>query len=323
MEQQGAVGELDGALRVMGDDDERAAALAQLRELVGQAVGGDLVEAGEGLVEQQEVGVVDEAAGDRDTLRGAAGHGVDTADPPPPRGRARRAARPARRGIGRRPWRRAAKARFSRARELAVEQGRVADVADRGRAAISRERIRSRPLIVDRDGLEASGRGLREAGEDAEPGALARAVRAEDGDGFAGRDLEIDARQRPHPAESLLDARAREAESTQAPASRRPGQAPRRSSHRSARPGPAARRSSDRSGRRSWRPWSRAREPASPGSWRSPSPLRSRRSARSLPPARRAGARWPGLGARRASPCSRLPSSLPVSKSCSRSAIAT
>jgi hypothetical protein len=61
-----------GLLEVVGGDDDGAALVGQRPDQRFQALGAGAVEAGEGLVEEQDLGVLDEAAGDQDALALAA-----------------------------------------------------------------------------------------------------------------------------------------------------------------------------------------------------------------------------------------------------------
>ena len=72
-----AVAQLLRLIHVVGRDDERHAGLLEPEQLVPQHVAGLRVEAGGRLVEQQQVGVVDQAAGDREAALHAAGQVLD------------------------------------------------------------------------------------------------------------------------------------------------------------------------------------------------------------------------------------------------------
>ena len=71
------VAELLGLVHVVGGDHQRDAGLLEPEQLVPQHVAGLRVEAGGGLVEQQQVGAVDQAAGDREPALHAAGEVLD------------------------------------------------------------------------------------------------------------------------------------------------------------------------------------------------------------------------------------------------------
>ena len=72
-----AVAQLLGLVHVVGRQDERHAALLEPVEAVPQQVPRLRVEAGRRLVEEQQVGLVDEAAGDRQAALHAARHVLD------------------------------------------------------------------------------------------------------------------------------------------------------------------------------------------------------------------------------------------------------
>ena len=75
-EHEDAVGEEDGFLDVVGDDEHRlggeVGAAPQLEELAAEVLGGEDVEGGERLVHEERVGFDDERAGEADALAHAA-----------------------------------------------------------------------------------------------------------------------------------------------------------------------------------------------------------------------------------------------------------
>jgi hypothetical protein len=63
-----AIGKLDGAPRIVGDDDEGSTALSLFSQTQGQSRCGSFVEASEGLIEKQHPRPVNDRASDRQAL---------------------------------------------------------------------------------------------------------------------------------------------------------------------------------------------------------------------------------------------------------------
>ena len=72
-----SVGELVGLLEVVGGEEDRFVLLFELLEEISDGAAGDGVEAGGGLVEEEDVGAADQRAGERDLAFVAAAEVLD------------------------------------------------------------------------------------------------------------------------------------------------------------------------------------------------------------------------------------------------------
>ena len=161
---------------------------------------GSVVERSEGLVEQQDFGIVQEGAGDREALPHAAGklprHAVLNARRDPPARALRWPPSP----DSATPMQLAEQDQILERREIVVNADAVAQIAD-ARAPFRRARMAESDLAL---------RGFGKIGEDAQQGGLARAVAAQQREARALRNFEIRAAQGGIIAEVLPDAISRD-----------------------------------------------------------------------------------------------------------------
>ena len=185
-EDDDALDEAEGLGDVVVGEDDRLAAFVEAGEELFEGAAGGRVEAVEGLVGEEELGVVDEGAGDGEALGHSAAEGFDGVVGAVGEVNILEEGG----GAGGRVFDAvefAEELEVLAGGEVAVEHGLVADEADAradggGGALLAEERKRA-------------GGGSGEGGEEAKEGALAGAVGAEEGDVAAGGDLEVDVAQ--------------------------------------------------------------------------------------------------------------------------------
>ncbi len=161
-------------MRIVGGDEERALA-GEGRKLAVEQLGTLGVEGGEGLVENEQVGVVQERAAEREALHHPAREGGDTLVAGVPEAEA-----PEQHANPLAPLRHAVQATVEvevlERCQVAVEQALVAEVADAPALGLDRER---------------AARGERKPGTEAQQRRLPGAVRPADDEEAAARQVEI------------------------------------------------------------------------------------------------------------------------------------
>ena len=190
--EQGGVGQGGGLLDFVRDQKPALTLLAKILEATGQAFRSRHIQTGEGLVEEQQVGIVHSGPGDGQTLRHAPGE-----SPGPSMGHlaetfffkqflgSEMRFRDAIQSSG--------KNQVFLGGELGIEQGGVAQIAD----GVSVMRLSPDFDLTLGGGCDSGG--------NAKEGALSRTVGPEQGEGFAGLQFKIDSPKGGDGAIGLLD----------------------------------------------------------------------------------------------------------------------